>query len=397
MKKNSTTEMELPKEIQATLTDNRPNIRVLMVEDDSDYRTFVRRLLIQKGQPEFNFTGVGSLSQCQRHLSQEMADVILLDLTLPDSTGVSTITKVSELCAGAPIIVLTGRDDVSFGLASVGLGAQDYLVKHRISNDGLIRCIRYAIERKKFEESKIRLAAIRDFISTLAHDLQVPLVGSNNVIDALLEGSFGQLSAEQTKVIEALKSGNNKQLHVVYKLLELYKYEIDSPNLIFESLDISKLIMSRIDAVSKTTQVTIEASLPETPQFVLGDRQAISRLIDHLIENAIRFGDNKKAVSVKVEANHEKLCLHIHNFGPPIPEEARAGMFERFWLGVPGKSYVAHTGIGLYLCHRIASLHRGRLACESSEVEGTTMSVRLPVHNEIARCSIYRPDHSPST
>lgn len=379
MKKHSI-EIELLKKVDLSVHE-RP-VRLLMVEDDADYRTFVKRLIIQKGQPEFEFIGVGSLQQCRQFLTEEVVDVILLDLTLPDSGGVGLISTVSELCHGAPIIVLTGREDTNIGLVAVSMGAQDYLIKHRISNDGLIRCIRYSIERKKFEESRFRLAAIRDFIATLAHDLQVPLVGSNNVFEALLEGSFGSLSTKQIHVLNSLKNSNREQLAVVQKLLELYKYEVDSPNLNFQPVDISKLIVERAEelaaANSKSIQIDVQQSLP----LILGDRQALTRLLDNLLLNAIQFGEPNTPVRVWTESNAKKLSIHIHNLGPPLPEELRGGSFEKFWQGVPGKSYVAHTGIGLFLCHRIASLHRGTLIATSSESEGTTMTVNLPTQTQ---------------
>lgn len=352
-------------------------VRVLMVEDDPAYRIFVRRILVHDSQAMFEFIGVSNLCECQKFLAEQLVDVILLDLSLPDSAGMSTIRTVSEMCFGAPIIVLTARDYSNLGLIAIGLGAQDYLVKHRISNDGLVRCIRYAIERKKYEESKIRLAAIKGFISTLAHDLQVPLVGANNVLDALIEGSFGPLECELHGVLRSLKKSNEFQLKVVQKLLELYKYELDSPTLVFESLDLKELLSSCVLRHSSAEQI-INTQVPRDLPRIMGDRLALIRLLDNLLDNAVKYGAVDSPISINIEADRQSISIFIHNFGKAIPEELRTGIFEHFWQGVPGKSYVAQTGIGLYLCHRIATLHKGRLTCQSDDQEGTTMIVRLP-------------------
>jgi signal transduction histidine kinase len=355
-------------------------VRVLMIEDDPAYRTFVRRLLLQDSNTHFEFIGLANLCECKKFLSEEHVDIILLDLSLPDSAGVSTLNKVLEMSVGTPIIVLTAREGDNLGLLAIGLGAQDYLVKHEISNDALIRCIRYALERKKFEESKLRLAAMQGFISTLAHDLQVPLVGSKNVLDALVDGAFGELQGDLLRVLQSLKDSNQEQLHVVQRLLELYKYELDSPNLLFERLDLSELINYSINHANCDGK-QIELHLPAGLPAVFGDRSALIRLIDNLLDNAIKYSPEHTKITILLELDRDKVLINIHNFGAAIPEQLRKGMFEQFWQGVPGKTYVAHTGIGLYLCHRIATLHRARLACASDEKNGTTMTIRIPVFN----------------
>lgn len=352
-------------------------IRVLMVEDDASYRTFVRHLLLHDKDILFDFVGVGRLNQCCDYLKKEIADVILLDLSLPDSAGVSTIDKVVQVSMGTPIIVLTGNEDDATGLLAVSLGAQDYLLKHKISTDALIRCILYSIERKRAEESKLRMAAIRDFTATLAHDLKVPLIGANNVLHSMLRGEFGALSNEQLEALSTLSKSNGEQLNTIQKLLDLYRYEADSHNLKFESLDIGVLLKECVGRFSDK-KVSIEIELPETLPTIRGVADALNCMFFNLLDNAVRFSD-RDTVSVKVELSETRLAVQVHNFGPHIPEEMMAGMFDRFWQGIPGKCYVAHTGIGLYLCHKIASLHRARLACISSKNTGTTMTVRFPL------------------
>lgn len=76
-------------------------------------------------------------------------DVILLDLTLPDKTGIDLINEIVALCNGTPVIILTGHDNFCFGLKSVSLGVSDYLVKDELTPQLLHKSILYSIERKK--------------------------------------------------------------------------------------------------------------------------------------------------------------------------------------------------------------------------------------------------------
>jgi signal transduction histidine kinase len=356
-------------------------VRVLMIEDDEYYSTFVRRLLTRCAQPRFDLVRAGNLAEASQYLSWEAPDVILLDLGLTDSNGLTTLSSVRELAGIIPIVVLTGRDAEETGLQAVGLGAQDYLVKHEIGNNSLIRCIRYAIERRKFEESTLRLAAIRDFMATLAHDLKVPLIGANTVFDALLSGQFGELPPEQAKVLYDLQKNNKEQLSLVQKLLEVYRYEIGAPCLEFARLDIKRLISQCIVDVSARYSPVhpVAMFLPENLPRVIGDEDALRRLFTHLLDNAMKYSSGVGEVRIHTELAGAKLCVYVHNSGSTIPTEVQSGRFQKFWQGVPGKSYVAHTGVGLYLCQRIASLHRGRIICDSTREGGTTSKVILPV------------------
>jgi len=90
------------------------------------------------------------------HLSDADIDVILLDLGLPDSTGLETLATVVDETEFTPIIVLTGLDDRDLGIRSIQIGAQDYLVKNEVTGELLIHAIQYAIERNQRERERVR-------------------------------------------------------------------------------------------------------------------------------------------------------------------------------------------------------------------------------------------------
>ena len=102
---------------------------------------------------------MGRLDSALERLRQESFDVVLLDLGLPDSQGMQTLTLAQEANGAVPIVVLTGRDDERFAVEAVRAGAQDYLVKGRFDSELLVRTIRYAVQRKQAEEEVRRLNA----------------------------------------------------------------------------------------------------------------------------------------------------------------------------------------------------------------------------------------------
>jgi len=131
---------------------NNPVCHVLLVEDDTGDASLVRQMLRSSTHPHFEFVVAGSLTDMRRQLDDAMPDVLLLDLSLPDSSGLKTIHAARQAAGALPLIVLTGYDDTDFALQSLDAGAQDYLVKGAFNADGLIRAIRYAIGRARLEQ-----------------------------------------------------------------------------------------------------------------------------------------------------------------------------------------------------------------------------------------------------
>lgn len=352
-----------------------------MIEDDGHYRKFVHELLSKQISPSFSLTYASSIEEAQANLEQSQTNVILLDLNLPQSKGLTTLSRVQEITPQCPIIVLTGSDNEELGLQAVSMGAHEYLVKQHISKDSLVRCIRYSIERHRVDQQRMRMAAIQDFTAMLAHDLKVPMLGAEKVLEALLAKQLGELTETQEQVINSLRDANKNQLKLVQKLLEIYRYESGQSSLDLREVDAAVILNECVSemSASKKVAIAVDAKADCTNTVTKGDEQALRQLFTNLLDNATKYGDNTKNVNVVLQNNKDNLNIHIQNFGTPLPSGIQHIIFHKFWQGIPGKTYVANTGLGLYLCHRIAQLHRGNLSCKSTREEGTTMTVRLPL------------------
>ncbi len=122
-------------------------VRVLLVEDNPGDARLVTELLAESG-PEFQLTArVSRLSDAEAAVEKAGIDLVLLDLSLPDSQGFETFSRILSHERTIPILVLSGTDDEALALKMVHAGAQDYLVKGRFDSALLARAVRYAIER----------------------------------------------------------------------------------------------------------------------------------------------------------------------------------------------------------------------------------------------------------
>jgi PAS domain S-box-containing protein len=128
-------------------------IRVLLIEDNPGYADVIRIMLEKVRDARFDVVVVKRLSEGLESLRDGTIDVVLVDLKLPDSQGIDTFDNVYAQAPDAPIIVLTVTDNDELALEAVQKGAQDYLVKDQVDATLLVRAIRYAIERKRVEET----------------------------------------------------------------------------------------------------------------------------------------------------------------------------------------------------------------------------------------------------
>jgi DNA-binding response OmpR family regulator len=128
--------------------ENRP-IRVLLIEDNSEHAELLERLLGFSDYPKFTVTTGKTLAAGLKKLGTAGDDIVLLDLTLPDSDGVETFRRVNAAAPTVPIVILSGISNVTSAIEMVQEGAQDYLVKGHVDTHLLLRSIQYAIERKR--------------------------------------------------------------------------------------------------------------------------------------------------------------------------------------------------------------------------------------------------------
>lgn len=140
--------------------------KVLLIEDNPGDTRLIRQMLAKVRTASFDLKWADRLSTGLEQLATGGIDVVLLDLSLPDSQELNTFTKVHVKAPTVPIIVLTGLDDETVGVRTMREGAQDYLIKGRVDSNLLVRSIRYAIERQRLIE-EVRSQSIIDELTKL--------------------------------------------------------------------------------------------------------------------------------------------------------------------------------------------------------------------------------------
>ncbi|MEI6180676.1 MAG: response regulator [Chloroflexales bacterium] len=145
----------------------KAQIQVLLIEDNPADVFALEAALKHVGAVRFHVSAVEQLSAGLQCLSERPFDIVLLDLSLPDSDGLATFTRLHAQTPNVPVVVLSGMQDEELAAEAVHAGAQDYLVKGMVGRELLVQAIRYAIERHRLQARL--LASERHYRALIEH------------------------------------------------------------------------------------------------------------------------------------------------------------------------------------------------------------------------------------
>ena len=208
---------------------------LLIVEDNAGDARLLREMFNDQGPHDTELTHVECMSDAERHLAERAVDIVLLDLGLPDAQGLEAVRRARAAAPRVPLVVLTGLDDESLAAQALQEGAQDYLIKGQIEARGLLRALRYAIERKNMEEAlflekelaQVTLNSIGDAVACT--DISGNITFLNLVAERMTgwprEEGTGRPMAEVLRILDAtsretiqnpmeLAVGKNRTVHL---------------------------------------------------------------------------------------------------------------------------------------------------------------------------------------
>lgn len=227
---------------------------------------------------------------------------------------------------------------------------------------------------KEVEELK------EDFVTTLTHDLKVPILAEKNMLTFLLDNRFGELNDKQKEALQHLKNSNKELVELVEIILETYKLNETKIVLNKEETDLNRLIEETIEEmkpISDTDTITLNY-WTEYYDRVSVDEFYIKRVLKNLILNAISFSNPSSNVDIALCNDDKKVYIKITNYGKSIKKEELKHVFDKYYTTTK-KFRKVGTGLGLYLSNRIIKAHKGRIFIETQNEESvcTTFIVEL--------------------
>lgn len=223
----------------------------------------------------------------------------------------------------------------------------------------------------------------KDFVATLAHDLQTPVIASDRALLLLLGKIDGSVSPDLVSFVGMLKKNNENLLHMIESLLDIYHYEEGAKALYRDEVDLKLLAATCIDelsALAAEQEVTLVSDFETDLQPVFADRTAIRRVITNLLDNSLKFTKGG-TVTASARNDGDMVVFEVTDNGIGIKPEDKSHLFERYWHGTGHKSYKGSSGLGLYLCRQIVESHNGQIECDTSVAKMTTFRFTLPVRS----------------
>jgi signal transduction histidine kinase len=230
---------------------------------------------------------------------------------------------------------------------------------------------------KQYEAERLR----RDLIAWVSHDLQTPLSSIRAIIEALADGVVDDQVTIQRYLENAQK--DIKALSVLIDdLFELAQIDAGGLNLIYDHISLSDLISDTLESFSQLASkknIRIEGSVEPNLDPVYVDPQRIGRVMNNLINNAIRHTPDGGQVSVNASRSSKGVEIEVWDTGEGIPPEDVPYIFDRFYRGEKSRSRsTGGAGLGLAIAKGFVEAHEGNISVDSSLVEGTCFKIYIP-------------------
>jgi signal transduction histidine kinase len=373
------------------MTDNAP-IKVLLVEDNPGDARLAQEVLADAGSGRFEVVHAARLSDALELLADPGIHVVLLDLSLPDASGMETVDLIQAGHPYMPIVVLSGLDDDVVALEAVQRGAQDYLAKGEGSSEVMARSIRYAIERKREqrllmeekERAELATRARSEFLATMSHELRTPLNAIIGFSEAISEELLGPMEHPTYKqYVQDIHASGMHLLEIINDILDLANIDAGSATLHEESVDIGEVVRASMRMVEQRAADAGIAAIvrvgDDMPQL-WADKRLIRQILVNLLSNSVKFTAKGGSVTVDAElVEGNALSLSVADTGIGIAKADIAKAMTPFGQvdGSLSRKY-AGTGLGLPLAKRLVELHGGTLRLESKIDIGTKVTVCFP-------------------
>ncbi len=394
------------------------SVRVLIVDDSQYDRELTVRALRKLATPPGPAETVGASDwrEAEPHVAAGGFDLILLDYHLPAKNGLEILGALRGR-AHAPVIMMTGQNDVATAVETLRSGAVDYVTKCENWGPALCLAVERVLERVRLErelaesraqlrayatslEEKVatRTAVVRaqaaeieslylkveetarlkaEIVANVSHELRTPL----NAIFGYAELLEEHVSGEGTGMLASIRSGADRLHQLVESLLALGRLRAGREGIAVMQFDLAELagtLQKKAELLNADRGLTLTWSSPPSPCVLEHDRDKVEAIAYHLINNAIKFTPVGRVEVAWERRGDGGLVLTVRDTGIGLPDGAEDVIFEDFRQldGSATRRYEG-TGLGLGIVRRCAELLGGTIRSESVPSQGTTIVVEL--------------------
>lgn len=349
---------------------------VLVVEDFQDTVDILRRLLERN---DYSVVSALSLTEARKKLTETKADIVVLDINLPDGSGLDLLHEIREVDSDMPVIMLTAYSEIENAIRSLKEGVDDFIPKP-FENNYLLHSIQNSLEKRKLKQRLKQAEKFRIFgelAAGVAHDF-------NNILSSLgahiyivkkkAKESNIELDAHISVMEIAIKDGTA----MVQRLNSMGKQQENN----YQLVDLSKLINDTVlmmkpiwhhEAKRRGKEITVSTQL-SCDIIIRVNPVDIREVFTNLILNAVDAMPQGGEISISLEKDKEFARCVFSDSGIGMTEEILERIFDPFFT-TKGHG----TGLGLAISYSIVERHHGEMFCESFPGKGTKFIINLPI------------------
>ena len=225
-------------------------------------------------------------------------------------------------------------------------------------------------------------ATRREMIASISHDLRTPLASLQGYLETLLIKESALSETERRHYLDLATKNGKRLSQSITELFELAMLESQGAELHFEPFSLTELVQDvaqKFGLEAERHGLILETEIPAGAPFVSGDIALIERVLENLIENAIKYTPEGGRIRISLVPGPGRIAARVSDTGIGIPEHEIPRIFERFYRVEKSRGEGPEgTGLGLAIAHRILDLHGSLITVESKLGDGASFSFNLP-------------------
>lgn len=369
--------------------------KILLVDDSKKDRLEIAETLCKNG---FEVVEVSSGIDAIEQVDDIHPDLILMEIIMQGTDGLVVCESIrkQKKFDDVPIIFLSSLSNKRFVIRGLQAGASDYITKPFDEEEALARIHAHlklrdlTLEKEKTNEElnesnkalQEAVLAKDKMLSVTTHDLKNPLAAIRGILDFMADEEFGALNETQKEMLSEVKQASDSMFELITDILSLGSIEADSIQLNKSEKDIVALTNHLIQLCQfQAEQKQIKLGLVkegDIQPFAFDERQ-VRRVIQNLINNAIKFSPFEKQIIVRIEQSENETTLSVNDEGPGVPDEEQCKLFTEYGrTSVKSTAGESSTGLGLSICKKIIEAHDGKIWMKNREPNGSEFAFRIP-------------------
>ena len=238
-----------------------------------------------------------------------------------------------------------------------------------------------AKKQREIDELKRLEQFRREFLADVSHELKTPIFAAQGFIHTLIDGAIDDEQVRDKFLSKAAKSLDGLDA-LVKDLVALSQLETGEVTMSFERVDLAHItqeVFDQLETIAQTKRISLSLKTTHPgPVLVKADAQRIMQVMTNLIENAVKYGNEKGRVLVNLEEDKKHILVSVRDDGPGIPPEHLSRIFERFYRVEKSRSKDrGGTGLGLAIVKHILNAHKAKISVMSKVEKGTTFRFKL--------------------